>query len=278
MRLDNVVASTIGVVALIIAVVISWRGRNRRLIGDRQPPTTAGASALDAIRVVASVMTAGFWSGLLVVGLGGRLVMRLLGATSGDDAQGRITDAGETVGEITFGGTLGFIIFAGLLIPVMSSFAYLAARRILPQRSWLAGLVFGLFLLATFGVDDPLDPDNVDFEILAPLPLAVVIIALTALLFGTTFTALASRLDERLPAISDSGALTTKSSYMSLIMLLNPLFAFATGAYVAGRALLRGRLRPTIANSRFRVAGLVIVAVIAVWSTVTVVQATTAIL
>ena len=208
-------------------------------------------------------MTAGFWSGLLVVGLGGRLVMRLLGATSGDDAQGRITDAGETVGEITFGGTLGFIIFAGLLIPVLSSFAYLAGRRILPQRSWLAGLVFGLFLLATFGVDDPLDPDNVDFEILTPLPLAVVIIALTALLFGTTFTALASRLDERLPAITDSAALTTKSSYMSLIMLLNPLFAFATGAYVVGRALLRGRLRPTIVNSRFRMAGLVIVAVIA---------------
>jgi hypothetical protein len=278
MRLDNVVASTIGVVALITAVVISWRGRNRRLIADRQPATTAGASALDGIRVVASVMTAGFWSGLLVVGLGGRLVMRLLGATSGDDAQGRITDAGEKVGEITFGGTLGFVIFAGLLIPVASSFVYLVGRRILPQRSWVAGLVFGLFLLATFGVDDPLDPDNVDFEILTPLPLAVLIIALTALLFGTTFTALASRLDERLPAITDSAALTAKSSYLSLIMLLNPLFAFATGAYVVGRSLLRGRLRPAIVSSRGRLAGLVIVAIIAVWSTVMVLQTTTAIL
>ena len=278
MRLDNVLASTIGVVALVIAAVLSWRERNRPLVLDRQLAPTARASALDAIRVVASVMTAGFWSGLLVVGLGGRLVMRLLGATSGDDAQGRITDAGETVGEITFGGTLGFIIFAGLLIPVASSFVYLIGRRILPPRSWVAGLVFGLFLLATFGVDDPLDPDNVDFEILTPLPLAVLIIALTALLFGTTFTALASRLDERLPAINESAAPRAKSSYASLIMLLNPAFALLAGVYVIGRALLRGRLRPTIMNSRVRIAGLAMVAIIALWSTVTVVRTATEIL
>jgi len=278
MRLDNVLASTIGVVALVIAAVVSWRGRNRPLIVDRQPATTARTSALDGIRVVASVMTAGFWSGLLVVGLGGRLVMRVLGATSGDDAQGRITDAGETVGEISVNGTLSFIIFAGLLIPVASSFVYLLGRRILPQRSWVAGLVFGLFLLATFGVDDPLDPDNVDFQILAPLPLAVLIIALTALLFGTTFTALASRLDERLPAINESAALTAKSSYLSLIMLLNPLFALAAAVYVIGRAALRGRLRSTIVNSRARMVGRVMVAIIALWSTVTVVQAATEIL
>jgi len=278
MRLDNVLASTIGVVALVIAAVLSWRERNRPLVVDRQLAPTARASALDGIRVVASVMTAGFWSGLLVVGLGGRLVMRLLGATSGDDAQGRITDAGETVGEITFGGTLGFIIFAGLLIPVASSFVYLIGRRILPPRSWVAGLVFGLFLLATFGVDDPLDPDNVDFEILTPLPLAVLIIALTALLFGTTFTALASRLDERLPAINESAAPRAKSSYASLIMLLNPAFALLAGVYVIGRALLRGRLRPTIMNSRVRIAGLAMVAIIALWSTVTVVRTATEIL
>ena len=278
MRLDNVLASTIGVVALVIAAVLSWRERNRPLVVDRQVAPTARASALDGIRVVASVMTAGFWSGLLVVGLGGRLVMRLLGATSGDDAQGRITDAGETVGEITFGGTLGFIIFAGLLIPVASSFVYLIGRRILPPRSWVAGLVFGLFLLATFGVDDPLDPDNVDFEILTPLPLAVLIIALTALLFGTTFTALASRLDERLPAINESAAPRAKSSYASLIMLLNPAFALLAGVYVIGRALLRGRLRPTIMNSRVRIAGLAMVAIIALWSTVTVVRTATEIL
>ena len=155
---------------------------------------------------------------------------------------------------------------------------YLAGRRLLPQRSVVAGLLFGLFLLATFGVDDPFDPDNVDFEILAPLPLAVVMIVSTALLFGTTFTALASRLDERVPAISESAPLRLKSSYLSLVMLVIPFFALPAGVYVAGRALLHGRLRPTIESSRARMAGLVIVAVIALWSTVVVVRASTAIL
>ena len=53
-------------------------------------------------------------AGLMTVGLGGRLMMRILAATSPPQAQGRLTDADAIVGEITTGGTVSFVLFVGL--------------------------------------------------------------------------------------------------------------------------------------------------------------------
>ena len=88
--------------------------------------------------------------GLLVMGVGGRLAMRLLGATGGDAAQGRITEANEVVGEITVGGTIGFVIFVGLLSGMVMTALWFAVRRYLPER-WIGGLLFGAGLLVVFG-------------------------------------------------------------------------------------------------------------------------------
>ena len=60
------------------------------------------------------VVIGGLVGGLLAAGAGGRLAMRLLAVTAGDRAQGRITEADEVVGEVTVGGTIGFIVFGGL--------------------------------------------------------------------------------------------------------------------------------------------------------------------
>lgn len=189
-------------------------------------------------------MAAGFVAGLLVAGLGGRLVMRVLAATSGDDAQGLLTEAEETVGEITLGGTIGFVIFVGLLIPLFSSLVFLALRRVLPQSAWIAGLVFGIVLLGTFGVDDPLSPENIDFAILTPRWLAVALVTATALLFGMTFTAIAAQFDATVPALFDkeSGAsFRHKVPYVSLIWLLIPFFLVPALVYVALRTVFQGR-------------------------------------
>ena len=48
---------------------------------------------------VSLTMTAGMLAGITVIGAGGRLAMRLLAVTGGGDAQGRLTEAGERVGE-----------------------------------------------------------------------------------------------------------------------------------------------------------------------------------
>ena len=265
MRVDNILVVAVCTAAVVVAATIAWRGRSLPVVAARDTPTSPASAAFDALRTLACVLTAGFIAGLLVVGLGGRLVMRVLAATSGAGAQGQTTDAGERVGEITFGGSLGFFIFAGLIIPLASSLVFIPLRRILPRPAWTAGLLFGLLLLATFGVSDPLSPANRDFVILSPLWLAVTLVCITALLFGMTFSALVARLDATVVPLNQlrtDAPRPRKAASLSLVWLLLafPLAAPAT-VYVAGRALLHGRLAPAIDSSPLRVAGYAVVVI-----------------
>jgi hypothetical protein len=139
-------------------------------------------------------MTAGAISGVLVLGLVGRLVMRILAATSGS-AQGLLTKADETVGEITSSGTIGFLIFVGLGGGIICATGYLFVRSWLPEKAGTAGLIFGILVIGTLGVSDAMSPNNGDFSILSPLWLAILLLLATGFLFATTFTAIAARLD-----------------------------------------------------------------------------------
>ncbi len=65
------------------------------------------------IRQVALLGTASVVAGVLVGGVGGRLVMRLSAIAAGSDAAGLLTENGNTVGEITVGGTVALIVFGG---------------------------------------------------------------------------------------------------------------------------------------------------------------------
>ncbi len=278
MRSENLVLSVLCAAAVVIAVTIAWRGRNLQLVTARTTgPQSAGAAAQDALRSVATVLAAGLAAGLLVAGLGGRLVMRILAATSGDRAQGRLTEADEVVGEITFGGSLGFVVFVGLLLPAGASFIYLAARRFLPGPAWIGGIIYGLLLLATFGVDDPLSSDNVDFKILRPLPLAVALVVVTALLFGVTFAALAARLDSSMGRIADHGW-AGKIGYASLIALVFPLFLAGVIVYIGVRVLARGRLGDLLEQRPVQLAGRALVSLAATAATFIVIRTTTEIL
>ncbi len=143
---------------------------------------------------VGAAITAGAVSGVLVLGLVGRLVMRILAATS-SEAQGLLTSADETVGQITSGGTIAFLIFVGLGGGIVSAFAFLVIRPWLPAKVGQAGPLFAVLVIGTLGVGDAFSPDNVDFDILTPRWLAVILVVGTGFLFGTTFTSLAARFD-----------------------------------------------------------------------------------
>ena len=94
MRGDNVLLVAVCTAAVVAAATIAWRGRRLPVVAARDTPTSPSTAAFDALRTLACVLTAGFVAGLLVVGFGGRLAMRVLAATSGSTAQGRSTDAG----------------------------------------------------------------------------------------------------------------------------------------------------------------------------------------
>lgn len=241
MRAANLIVSIVGLLAAAVALAVSWRWRRGPTVATPVEVIPARRRALvDSLQVVASVLSATTIAGILVPGLVGRLLMRILGATSGDSAQGRLTEADEIVGEITLSGSLGFVLFVGLAVPLASSILYLAIRRVLPGTAWVAGLVWGAVLLALFGVTDPLSPDNVDFEILRPLPLAVALIAATALLYGTTFVALAARFERALRAAD--GRWTRRLPYLGLGWVAIPFFGVIVLPYVLIRTFSRGRL------------------------------------
>jgi hypothetical protein len=135
---------------------------------------TAELDRRDVITFVRAVTVAAFVGllvGAVIGGVGGRLAMRVLAVTSDDSLQGAITDDQEEVGEITFGGTMGLIIFIGIL-GVALGLIYLLLRRWLPRSRSARALSFACLLWAIQGADT-FDPDGFDFTQLEPRWLSV---------------------------------------------------------------------------------------------------------
>lgn len=184
---------------LSIWLIIRFRATERS-----EAPELSNLSNRERLLVVvariAGSLTGALVAGLLTVGLGGRLMMRILAATSPVGSQGLITDADEVVGEVSTGGTVFFVLFAGLLGGLAGLLLYAALRRWLPRRSVSAGLItvaIGTGLLAR--PTALLDPDNPDFDILEPLWLAVPLILFLLATFGALGGVLIDRWAVRWP-------------------------------------------------------------------------------
>ncbi len=190
-------------VLLALGLVGAWRWRAVPFaVPDRGVDLTAGEVARRYAWYVAIVLTGGVAAGVTVIGAGGRLAMRLLAVTAGDSAQGRLTEADEIVGTISLSGTLGFVIFNGVLGGLVFGALYLVVRRFLPAGP-LGGVAYGLGLLVVFGaVLDPLRKQNPDFDIVGPGWVAVVTFTLLALAFGVVLSALTARMSAWLPLLS----------------------------------------------------------------------------
>lgn len=161
--------------------------------GDPAALPSPGFVARRYVWYVTVAVVSGLGSGVLLAGAGGRLAMRLLAATAGDAAQGRLTEAEETVGEITVGGTIGFIVFTGLFFGGASGALYLLVRRWLPHGR-LGGVAFGGLLLVLLATrTEPLRADNPDFEIVGPSWLAVAVFTALVMAHGMLVAALAGR-------------------------------------------------------------------------------------
>ncbi|HEX4904841.1 MAG TPA: hypothetical protein VFU93_05290 [Acidimicrobiales bacterium] len=125
------------------------------------------------VRVVAGACAVGLVVGGVIAGVGGRLAMRLLAVTSDDRLRGRVTDDDEVVGEITAGGTIGFIIFMALSGAALALF-YVVLRRWLPAQARWRALAFAGLFWAVQG-QDIFESDGFDFRELSPRWLAVLL-------------------------------------------------------------------------------------------------------
>jgi hypothetical protein len=175
-----VIAACAALFSVAVVIVARW---------DR---TKASTTYRPRGRAPLAALGAGAVAGVLVAGAGGRLAMGLLALTS-PGSRGALTEAQARVGEITAGGTLGFIAFAGVPAGLLTGAVYIVAGRFLPPRR-LGGALLGLLLLVLAGATlEPLRSDNIDFNLVGPGWLAVSLFAGLAVLQGMLVVMLSRR-------------------------------------------------------------------------------------
>ena len=111
----------------------------------------------DIFRGILGVALAAAIAGTLVLGLGGRLVMRLAAALN-PGATGRSTENGNVIGDITINGTVALVLFGGLLAGLAASVVWVAVAPWIPGRGVRRALLSVPIVIALGGlflVDQP---------------------------------------------------------------------------------------------------------------------------
>ncbi|HJR46033.1 MAG TPA: hypothetical protein VJ927_10560 [Actinomycetota bacterium] len=150
----------------------------------------------ERIRQIARYLGACVWgglvAGLLIGGIGSRLAMFVMRATTGDSVVGLESDDGFTIGQLS-GDTFFLILFAGVAGMVASLF-YGLVRVWLPtrHRAWWFGA-----LGALVGGSVIVHADGIDFSLLHPVALAVVMFVALPGLGATALSVVMERALER---------------------------------------------------------------------------------
>ena len=156
----------------------------------------APAPAVRPARYVLLLPVAAVVSGILAAGAGGRLVMRLLAATS-PDSHGAITEGAARIGDITVGGTIGFLAFVGVPAGALAVALYVLLGSLLP-RGRAGAVALGLILLVLAGARlEPLRAENFDFNLVGPDWLSLLSFTALAVFQGLVTWAVAGRLGLR---------------------------------------------------------------------------------
>lgn len=197
------VAVCVAGLALALSFIVRWGGLEVAGAVADPPIEGPGALVVRTLRTLCVAILSGVVGGILVFGLGGRLAMRIAAATSGNDAQGLVTDAEEVVGEINLGGTIGLVIFVGMFGGLICGVLYVLLRRFLPGDARTAGAILGVVgLVIVAPSSDAINRGNPDFDILSPTWLAVLMFAVLGPLGGATVAAIVERLDRGYPQLS----------------------------------------------------------------------------
>jgi hypothetical protein len=152
------------------------------------------------IREVAIGGLAGLISGILVFGIGGRLFMRIV-AVIDPAAAGLMTSNGNRIGEITLGGTLGFVVAIGLIFGVVAGILWVVIAPWLPGRGALRVIANGLAgaALTPFFV---VRADERDFRLIEPTAAAIAMVLGLAAVGGVVVALADAQLRRRLPPVS----------------------------------------------------------------------------
>lgn len=176
----------------------------------------------------------------MAIGFGARVAMRISGVAAGPALVGVRTENGNPVGDITLGGTLFLVLYAGLSSGVYGGLLYAALRPWLARAGATAGLLFGLLVLALFGTV-AIRSGNPDFRLFGPPLLNALMFSALFVLFGMATVWLAGRID-RLARGRGTSILLISSAVIGLL-----IFAITNVAMVPIlRGILEGRSVPGV--------------------------------
>jgi DNA-directed RNA polymerase specialized sigma24 family protein len=184
---------------------------------------------------------AGFLTGAVVGGIGGRLAMFVLRLTSDPALRGLKTDDDFTIG--IFSGATLFLVIVTAGLGLIGGLVYLVVRAWLPQlaRPWIFGGLTGIV-----GGAQVIRPGGIDFTLLEPLSLAIAMFIVLPAAYGVAVSLLAERL------LAGDSAFRGSRVWMAGLVLLLPLGLFgAVGLTVIAAllaAVLVGRAAPQIAS------------------------------
>jgi hypothetical protein len=193
-----------------------------------------------ALRDIARGGMAGAVVGILVAGLGGRIVMRLA-AIIVPTAAGSLTENGNRIGEITLSGSLGLILFGGLFFGLSGSVIWVVVSPWIPGSGfWRAILVMPIAVALTgIGL---IQGRNPDFQVLGHNGLVVAMLLALVAIAGASIELLDGWLDHRLPRPGGSGRVDSLYAVLtlagSLLILPIVLQAYLAAATLLGLALV----------------------------------------
>lgn len=206
-------------------------------------PTVTARRIIVPLRDIARGGLAGLVTGIVVAGLGGRIVMRVATLLV-PDATGQFTENGNVIGDITIGGTLGLILFGGMFFGLGGSVIWVVVQPWIPGGRWTRALLAAPVAVALTGIG-LIQGFNPDFAILRHDRVVVGLLVALVALAGASISVVDSWLETRLPpAGSSAGA---DSGYLALA--------------VAGGALMLPPVVLAYLGGHDRVLGLALVAV-----------------
>ena len=155
-----------------------------------------GSPGKEIVREIARGGLAGVIVGVVVIGLGGRLVMRLATIVQ-EQAVGGTTDNGNRIGDITAGGTLA-LVTVGMFVGAMAATVWVIATPWLP-RGGVRRAVVAVPLAIAVGTSGLIEGNTGDFIQLRHDPVIVALLVALVGLVGLALSVVDDFLEHRLP-------------------------------------------------------------------------------
>lgn len=172
--------------------MVTADSRAAAIVSEQTPFSPTG----EVLRDIARGGIAGALVGIVVGGLGARLVMRLV-AMLHPDAVGAFTENGNRIGDITMGGTL-FLVLFGLISCALAGALWDIVSPWIPGHTGVRALLAAGIAIA-IGTPLLIIGKNPDFVILDHDPRVVSLLVALVGLIGLSIALLDSWLDRRLP-------------------------------------------------------------------------------